>query len=178
MHSDSMNPDVEYRDVIGFPGYKVGADGSIWSCWGKGRCGRMNKPWRKLRATKHDSGYDMVTLTGGNKTCVHRLVAAAFIGEKPAGAIVLHGPNGKNDNSPSNLSYGTRKQNTADRYRDGTVPLGGRHHNVKIPDARLPEVFQLRKDGLMLREIAALFGVKSMAICRILRREARTGIKK
>jgi hypothetical protein len=33
-------PPVEYRDVPGFPGYRVGTDGSVWSCWERTAGGR------------------------------------------------------------------------------------------------------------------------------------------
>lgn len=51
---------VEYRDVEGFPGYKVGNDGSVWSSLVRtARKGRrrgfsyaLSDNWRKLRLTK------------------------------------------------------------------------------------------------------------------------------
>jgi len=52
---------------------------------------------------------------------VHILVAAAFLGPRPTGMHILHGPNGKQDNSVENLSYGTPKENALDRARDGTI---------------------------------------------------------
>jgi hypothetical protein len=51
---------------------------------------------------------------------VHRLVAAAWIGPRPDGQQVRHGPNGVSDNSVSNLCYGTLSENQKDRRRDGT----------------------------------------------------------
>ncbi len=29
--SSTFDPSVEYRDIPGFPDYKIGADGSVWS---------------------------------------------------------------------------------------------------------------------------------------------------
>lgn len=63
---------------------------------------------------------------------VHDLVAAAFIGRKPRGFDVCHGPNGSQDNHVCNLHYGTRQENHLEKYRDGTMrtrtvrQLGGR----------------------------------------------------
>jgi hypothetical protein len=45
---------------------------------------------------------------------VHKLVASAFIGERPEGFDICHGIQGKLDNSVSNLSYGSRRQNSCD----------------------------------------------------------------
>jgi hypothetical protein len=53
-------------------------------------------------------------------TCVHRLVAAAWIGPCPDGQEVRHGPAGVAANSVSNLCYGTRSENNLDCRRDGT----------------------------------------------------------
>lgn len=52
---------------------------------------------------------------------VHRIVAEAWLGPCPNGFEVLHGVAGKLDNSVSNLSYGTKSQNSIDRRRDDTA---------------------------------------------------------
>lgn len=56
---------------------------------------------------------------------VHSLVALAFIGQRPAGQQVRHGPGGALDNRLVNLCYGTPAENAADKVRDGTVVLAG-----------------------------------------------------
>lgn len=25
--------EVAYREVVGFPGYRIGSDGTVWTCW-------------------------------------------------------------------------------------------------------------------------------------------------
>ncbi len=60
---------------------------------------------------------------GGKTLAVHRLVCEAFIGPCPEGKEVLHGPEGKQDNSIGNLSYGTRSKNELDKRRDGTSKI-------------------------------------------------------
>lgn len=47
---------------------------------------------------------------------VHHLVALAFIGPRPKGCEVLHGPAGSLTNSVSNIRYGDREENDMDRY--------------------------------------------------------------
>ena len=46
---------------------------------------------------------------------VHHLVALAFIGPRPEGAEVCHGPGGSKDNRPSNLRYDSPEANSAER---------------------------------------------------------------
>ena len=82
---------------------------------------------RKLKGkvlTKSRTGtYHAVTLylDGKAKTVrVQYLVTLAFIGPRPKGLHILHGPKGSFDNSLDNLSYGTRSDNMIDRKRDGT----------------------------------------------------------
>jgi hypothetical protein len=59
---------------------------------------------------------------------VHKLIALAFLGPRPRGMQVAHGPNGPLDNSVGNLAYKTPAQNKADELRDGTRYQGDRHH--------------------------------------------------
>lgn len=55
----------------------------------------------------------------------HRLVAAAFLGARPAGMMVLHGNDIRTDNRLENLRYGTRADNAADARRNGShLPRG------------------------------------------------------
>lgn len=55
---------------------------------------------------------------------VHRLVAAAFIGPRPAGHVVRHLNGDPFDNRPENLAYGTPSENMFDVVRHG------RHRNA------------------------------------------------
>jgi hypothetical protein len=55
---------------------------------------------------------------------VHQLVMEAFVGQRPAGQEVRHGPGGHHDNRLVNLSYGTRAENAEDKRRDGTLIFG------------------------------------------------------
>ncbi|WP_112227863.1 NUMOD4 domain-containing protein [Lentzea atacamensis] len=86
----------------------------------------MTKRWkgRVMKPTRSKlTGHLMVSLWRSGemrKRTIHTLVAEVFIGPRPVGMEVLHGPNGVTDNSVSNLSYGTHAQNMRDMLRDGT----------------------------------------------------------
>lgn len=78
---------------------------------------------RVLR-TSDASGYALVVLLNATekrrKLCyVHDLVAVAFIGPKPRGYDVCHGPLGGSINTVANLRYGTRSSNALDRHLFG-----------------------------------------------------------
>lgn len=54
---------------------------------------------------------------------VHDLVAGAWIGEKPAGQLVLHRDDVGTNNRPGNLRYGTPSENCKDRIRNREIQL-------------------------------------------------------
>lgn len=80
---------------------------------------------RILKQSLSSSGYLVVGLYAGfvstKKTrSVHQLVAEVFIGPKPQGQVVCHGPRGQFVNTRENLYYGTLSENQFDTIRDGT----------------------------------------------------------
>ena len=121
-----------------------------------------------------DRFYWTVVLTReGRRKCypIHQLVAPAFLGPRPEGLIVRHGTAGSYVNTPENLSYGTWKQNSEDRKRDGSVPVGERHPNAKISDEQALEVRRRVAAGELQKPLATEFGVSKKSISRCVRRE-------
>lgn len=125
-----------------------------------------------LNQRKSQSGYWMVDLwRDGEKICtkrVSRLVAIAFLGPPKKGEIVLHGPLGKENNSVSNLSWGTYRQNILDRLRDGTAYSGGRHFKAKFNDSIVREIFDMYIDGYSKRFIGEKFNMTYQNVHAIL----------
>src|SRR5208282_4219602 len=105
-----------------FPKYAVDLDGNIW----RGLpCPRKLNPWISNR------GYLMVSFGGRNNRIhktVHRLVAQELL-EQPSDAtlLVCHRDGNKLNNHPSNLYWGTHKDNRADGKRLGEYPVGIAH---------------------------------------------------
>lgn len=67
----------------------------------------------------------------------HRVSFAAFVGEIPAGFLVLHNcPAGDNPRcvNPTHLWLGTPADNTADMIAKGRDNFGGRHSKPKLTD--------------------------------------------
>jgi hypothetical protein len=116
-------------------------------------------------------GYAVLTLRKRNSVneqvivkhyTVARLVALTFIGPKPPGLIVRHGPNGVTDNSVYNLSYGTYKENNDnDRRRDGKLPMGEAHYKTNLTENDVKYIRSSNKKGV---ELAKEFNVSVSSI--------------
>jgi len=125
----------------------------------------------RIRKTHLHNGYWSVRLETREKArtyYVHCLVAEAFLGPRPAGNDVCHGPAGKRVNTVENLRYGTRKENLKDRDRDGTHQRGARGPGAKLTEAEVREV-KKQKGVRTSAEVAADYGVSYSTICMIWR---------
>jgi hypothetical protein len=157
---------VEYRDIPGFPEYRVGSDGSVWSHW----TGR----WKRLKIlvnTKRNNYRHVHLYRGGRCTtrCVHTLVLLAFHGPRPDGCEALHTPNpDPGDNRAVNLRWGTHAENQREAAVTGRMACGERNHFAKLRCHQLPEVQALRAAGLTLEEIGGRYGVSKATVSRLL----------
>src|SRR5690242_14784609 len=116
---------VEYRDIPGFPGYRVGSDGSVWSSWNNSPTNRaITSTWRQLRPSVQKDRtagraywYLNLTRDGGAKTCrVHRLILEAFIGPCPEGMECRHLDGNPANNCLGNLCWGTPAENRSEEH--------------------------------------------------------------
>ena len=115
-------------------------------------------------------GYPVVSVRDDGKTVqeyVHRLVAEAFIGPCPHGQEVCHNDGNRQNPMASNLRYGTRKENLADRERHGTAQRGEKNPSATLTDSQAEEIRQLRRRGLPLKVIAEKFSVRESTVSRI-----------
>ena len=172
--------EVEYRPIEGYPGYRVGIDGGVWSCWemryekGFGRGGKCvcGERWRRLKPyAQKKTGYLSVQLYSNGKSknyLVHRLVLETFIGPCPAGMEGCHGP----DHNPANcnldnLRWDTKKNNQADRLLNGTHLRGQNNRLAKLTDAQARIVRELAGTGLDCVVIGRMFNVSRYVVNRV-----------
>lgn len=167
-------PAVEYRDIPGFPGYRVGDDGSVWSAlvrrsagWGK-PYSEIGEHWHQLSPTCNKRNRLTVQLCRDGKAYrrfVHRLILEAFVGPCPDGMECCHFPDRDTKNNRlSNLRWDTKEANMADKICHGTDPKGERNGNSKLGDKQVLEVLELLRSGMTQQEIADHFGVSDSAI--------------
>lgn len=123
-----------------------------------------------LKATLHHSGYLIIGPYAHGKQYLkglHQLVMLAFVGEPPEGHEVLHGDGNKLNCRLGNLSYGTSKQNAADRDRHGTTAIGERNGNSKLSDSQVAEIRNIVNKSY--REIGKIYSVSPEMISYIIR---------
>lgn len=101
---------VLYRPVPALVDVYAGTDGSIISS----EYGVLEQ---KLYCRDK---YPQVYIPGQGQFDVHRLVAAAYLGEQPDGIHVRHADGMKINNVPGNFSYGTPRDNVRDAIEAGT----------------------------------------------------------
>ncbi len=108
----------EWRNVPGYPGYRVSSFGRVMS---------SRKGTRVLKASAIAKGkrhlavllYDGTGRAGRKTELVHRLVLRAFVGEPPfPEARALHRNDVADDNRVDNLYWGSDSDNGYDRFRN------------------------------------------------------------
>ncbi len=135
--------------IPGHPGYYLWRWHRVFSCWkNRGHLGAIlcKHIQKECILKKHnDTPYYAVNIRKNKTLCkmlFHRIVLLAHKGMPPTdGMIALHGKNGRHDNSPNNLSWGTHKQNTADMARDGTKQFGESHYATKLTELDVHEIW-------------------------------------
>lgn len=165
---------VEYRDIPGFTGYRVGSDGSIWSMKSRKdpnatRAGN----WQRLKLTQRKSGYITACFRIGKKNYVryvHHLVLEAFVGPRPDGMECCHGIGGASDNSVENLRWGTKAENFADKRLHGTRLFGSRNWNAKLTERDIPLIRALAGEGVEQSIIAHAWGIGNSTVQEIVNR--------
>ena len=175
------DPTPEYRDIPGFPAYRVGDDGSVWSRWKRlptrGRDGRINGSvcvacdvWKRLSPTTNAEGYSRVDLKGRLRF-VHHLVLEAFVGPRPLGMEACHNDGNRANSALTNLRWDTRQANLADQVRHGTIPRGEAHVRAKLTEAKVREIRAKYATGTTSQhKLAVEYGVSDVTVSNVVRR--------
>lgn len=160
----------EWRPVVGFEGlYSISSLGRVRSeprvVIRKGHS--LTIHGRIRTAPLNRNGYPAIQLWRGNNNShfeVHVLVAAAFIGPRPAGMQILHEDGVRTNARVNNLSYGTPQQNFADSVRHGTDTRAERNHLARLSNA---DALKIRNSTARNVDLAKAFGVAQQTICNI-----------
>ena len=164
---------VEYRLVRDYPGYRVGTDGSVWSCWRRGAYPIITSNWRPLKEKVLNSGYSTVGLKrpdGYHWILVHRMVLEAFVGPCPTGMQCRHFPDkDRRNNNVANLSWGTHAENMDDKRTHGTTARGSSVGTSKLTEKDVSEIRDMYSTGRFNQtEIADQYGVTQANVSEII----------
>lgn len=114
--------------------------------------------------------YTMVWLTCGGKKrylLVHCLVLLAFVGPCPPGMECCHWDRDRHNCNLSNLRYGTKAENQADKERHGTVMRGVKNGTAKLTESQVIEIRGLAASGLDQTVIGDRYGITQAAVSSI-----------
>lgn len=136
---------------------------------------------RILSSAKHNSGYRSVTLAkeGVNKSfLVHRLVAEAFLPRAPYHEEVNHKDGNKTNNAVENLEWCSRSENIQHSIKIGlfTKLVGSQKPASKLTERDVVEIRRHLESGMLVREVAARFGVSTAPISCIKHGKAWTHV--
>lgn len=154
--------DVTYRELtfLGYPGYRVGTDGSVWTRWktrgrgighGRGVESYLSDEWRQMKPIPQSrrERYWLVSLADRNHVkknwFIHHLVLLAFVGPCPEGMQACHYPDrDTRNNRADNLRWGSDRDNHDDQDRHGTRAKGERHGMCRHSDEEMQQMADLR----------------------------------
>lgn len=168
------HPIESWREVPGFPGYRVSDHGRVQSC--KGRGNRRPGPiWRDMQPVLLRIGYYQVNFRLGDgvlhRRYVHRLVLEVFVGPCPEGMERCHCDGTRTNNHLSNLRWGTHASNMQDAARHGVMGRtslpGEQHPMAKLTADQVQEIRRLRKAGCNASALAARFRVTPTQVYRV-----------
>lgn len=153
---------VVYKLHPTYQDYLIGDDGSVWSA--------KNGQLRKITPVRHRQGYYQISAHADGAQrfpLIHRLVLEAFVGPCPSGHECRHLDGSRTNNALSNICWGSKSDNAADKVQHGTATRGERSSSARLTTADVIEIRRLRAAGWRLRELADKYGITDKGISRI-----------
>lgn len=173
-----------WRPVVGYEGlYEVSNLGRIRSLEAtvRGPHGSKQRKPAALLIIYMGGNYPTVKLHRNDKgktIRVHRIVLEAFVGPCPKGMECRHFPDGNHTNNRlDNLSWGTKKENAADRELQGQTQRGESNRMAKLTVEVVRKIRELYATGeYSQKRLGDMFGVRQTAIFKIVNRKHWTHV--
>jgi hypothetical protein len=160
-----IDGEVEWCSIKDFDGYEVSSDGNVRSLERITLAGHLLKG-RVMKPGHDKDGYRQVSMRRDGHSYIRkvsRLVAEVFIGPRPSGYYVCHGPNGNQDDSRENIYYGTPVRNSQDKLRDGTYISGSAAYQAKINEEQAKEILERASLGENPAALGRAYGLSRSA---------------
>jgi len=158
---------MDWRVVPSFPDYEVSENGDLRRAVAArgSQIGKVLKPWVR------EDGYRMYIVRRAGKSFhkkAHQMVCEAFHGPQPFQlAEVCHNDGSRTNDHYSNLRWGTRKENHADKVAHGTSARGENQGAHKLSSADVEAIKAACRGGALQRVVAEQYGVQQSQISRI-----------
>lgn len=158
----------EWRDIPGFVGrYQASSLGKIRSLPNSRR-----KSVLEMKPRYHSkSGYLIIGLTSHDGVkhfqqtlWVARLIALTFHGKPAPGDEACHSDGDFLNNSKTNLRWGTKIENEADKKIHGTSNVGEQNPSARLNEVSVSEIREKIRRGVDSVAIAAEYGVSASTI--------------
>ena len=165
----------EWREIPGLGGfYEASSLGRVRS-WRKHGCsvGRRSEPRVLSVRAEGREGRPSVHIAWPDRRNVKRkhvgpLVLSAFSGPRPAGMQCLHFNDDPWDNRPSNLRWGTGKENNADARRNNRITsIGSTHPRARLTEDDVRMIMSRTAAGTRSSVIAEELGVSKRSVSNV-----------
>lgn len=103
---------------------------------------------------------------------IHRLVLTTFKGHRSSSFDCRHLDGNRSNNKLSNLAWGTRLENEADKRLHGRVSEGSRNGHAKLTESQVIDIRKRYKSGATKRELYTEYGMSRRAVSSILLRQS------
>lgn len=154
----------EWREIKDHSGYEVSDQGRVRS-YRTAQGHPSSVP--RLLSPGNVRGYQQIKLGRSTQLKVHTLVLAMFIGPCPEGMEARHLNSDPSDNRLTNLAWGTKPENYADRHGNGTDNTGSRNGRTRLTEDQVKEIFSHAVIGRPYTEIMKEFGVSRSIVTSI-----------
>lgn len=147
------------------PKYQVSNLGGMRRLLSNGKV-RVLKPF----PFKKSEPYLAVDLMQGGvkfRRAVHHLVLETFVGPRPPGMEAIHINGRGGDNKLTNLKWGTKVENQADRVTHGTDCRGEKSPNSKLTESDVDDIIRRRKSKETASSIAKDYPITTDYIYRL-----------
>jgi len=174
METDTRNV-PEWRVWHRYPEYEISSVGGIRTKRNLNGTGYYDF-YRYIKPTVGTNGYHVFGFTrhSGGKVwsdtfLLHNVVAEVFLGARPHSLLECHRDSDKDNNSVSNLYYGTNSQNMMDKVEAGTSNRGERCAASRITELQAKEIKARLATGEKSSVIAIDYPISAAGIRKIKR---------
>lgn len=119
------------------------------------------------------AGYGICADSQGRATRAHRQALVMLTGEDPKGLHACHGPchNPRcvNPHPEHGMRWGTSRDNSLDRWRDGTEMVGEDAPTSKYSEDQIRKAYELYASGMLVRDIARQVGCTEALVTHVAR---------